>query len=80
MRSWQASRQIEFYGNNPSWKRSEKNGKERAIIELRARTIQREGGGECNSGTCSSPRNSFLEISLEGPVYIRIPSLSCVRV
>lgn len=49
MRSWQASRQIEFYGNNPSWKRSEKNGKERAIIELRARTIQGKGGGGENA-------------------------------
>lgn len=78
----QAGRQ-EFHGNNPSWKRNEKNGKGRAIIGLRARTIQGRGReGKCNSGTRSFPspprRNSLLEISLgshRAQLCIRIPWL-----
>lgn len=74
-----AGRQAEFYGNNPSWKNSEKNGKGRD--NRAARTNDTKGQrrkGKCNSGTFFSPsphNSSFLEISLGSPIYIRIPSL-----
>lgn len=72
-----AGRQAEFYGNNPSWKNSEKNGKGRDNRAARTNDTKGERKkGKCNSGTFPSPHNSsFLEISLRSSIYIRIPSL-----